>query len=113
MRSILIVAVALATLAVAPARAQLIGQPSGQGGAPPPLPNTSTAPPAVVPTAPGTPQYQDPALQLEGSASETQAPTSPYAPYSPSPRVRALNQLTRPPTAAGQGQAERPAGPLR
>jgi hypothetical protein len=113
MRSILIVAVALGMIVAAPARGQLIGQPSGQGGTPPPQPNVSTAPPLVVPTTPGTPQIQDPALQLEGSASESQSPTSPYAPYSPSPRVRALNQLTHPPTAAGQGQAERPAGPLR
>jgi len=118
MRRVLIVTTAIAVLVVLPARAQLVGQPSGQGGgAPPPTPYSSTIPP-TVPNTSGTPQSQDPLLQLQGSsselqgsASELQGSISPYSPspYSPSPRVRALNQLTRP----GAGQAERPEGPLR
>jgi hypothetical protein len=114
MRRVLIVTTAIVALVVSPAGAQLVGQPSGQGGAAPPLqPNVSTAPPTVQ-TTPGTSQSQDSTLQLEGSASEFRGgTTSPFSPYSPSPRVRALNQLTRPPVGADRGQAEHPAGPLR
>jgi hypothetical protein len=111
MRGILIVTTAIVAITVSSARAQLVGQPSGQGGAPPPTPNVSTTAPSIVPNTPGTSQSQDPLLlQLQGSSSEFQSSTSPY---SPSPRVRALNQLTRPSTSGDRGQAERPAGPLR
>ena len=108
MRCVLIVTTVIAVLMVLPARAQLVGQPSGQGGAAPPPPNVSTAPP-TVPNTSGSSQSLDSTLQLEGSSTEFQSST---APSSPSPRVRSLNQLTRPPSAVGQGP-ERPAGPLR
>jgi hypothetical protein len=112
MRHVLIVATAVTVFAVSPAAAQLVGQPSGQGGAPPPPPNVSTAPPTVQGT-PSTLQNQDTITlqQLEGSASESQ--TGSGSPYTPSPRVRALNQLTRPAIGGDRGQADRPAGPLR
>jgi hypothetical protein len=109
MRRAFIVTTAIAGLTVSPVRAQLVGQPSGQGGAPPPAPYVSTAPP-TVPQTPGTLQNQDSTLPLEGSSTELQGSTSPG---SPSPRVRALNQLTRPAVGGDRGQAERPAGPLR
>jgi hypothetical protein len=111
MRRVLIITTAIAVLVISPVRAQLVGQPSGQGGAPPPPPNVSTAPPTVQ-NSPGTFQNQDTTtLQLEGSASEFQGGST--SPYTPSPRVRALNQLTQPPIGGDRGQAERPAGPLR
>jgi hypothetical protein len=107
MRRLLIVTTAIAVLIVLPARAQLIGQPSGQGGAPPPAPYVSTAPPTVPNTA-GTSQNQDSTLQFEGSSSELQS-----SPTSPSPRVRELNQLRRSPVTGDRGQPDRPSGPLR
>jgi len=112
MRRVLIVTTAIAVLVVSPAGAQLVGQPSGQGGAAPIPPNVSSAPPTVQNT-PGAFQNQDTTttLQLEGSASEFQGGST--SPYTPSPRVRALNQLTRPPIGIDRGQADRPAGPLR
>jgi hypothetical protein len=105
------IATTAAFIIVSPAHAQLVGPPSGQGGTPPAAPNVSTAPPPILNT-PGASQSQDPALQLEGSSTEIQGPTSTLT---PSPRVRALNQLTTrpPPLTGGRGQAERPAGPLR
>jgi hypothetical protein len=110
MRRVLVVTM-IALLAASPATAQLVGQPSGQGGVPPPQPYVSTAPP-IVQGAPGTFQNQESTtLQLEGSASEVQGGST--SSYSPSPRVRALNQLTSPPVGADRGRAERPAGPLR
>jgi hypothetical protein len=108
MRRILFVTTAMAVLMVSSARAQLVGQPSGQGGAALPPPNVATAPP-TVPNTSGTSQSLDSTLPLEGSSTELQGSASPS---SPSPRVRSLNQLTRPPAAIGQGP-ERPAGPLR
>ena len=111
MRRVLIVTTAIAVLVVSPAGAQLVGEPSGQGGAAPTPPNVSSAPPTVQ-NSPGAFQNQDTTpLQLEGSASEFQGGST--SPYAPSPRVRALNQLTRPPIGGDRGQAERPAGPLR
>jgi hypothetical protein len=110
MRRALIATTAIAVLIVSPARAQLVGQPSGQGGAPPPAPYASTAPP-IVPNTSGTSQNPDSTLQLEGSSTELRGSTSSAS--SPSPRVRALNQLTRPSVGGDRGQAERPAGPLR
>jgi hypothetical protein len=106
MRRVFIVTTAIAILVVAPASAQLIGQPSGQGGAPPPPPNVSTVLPTAPSTTGGITQFQESTLPLEGSSAESSSGTSPY---SPSPRVRALNQLTRPQV----GGADRPAGPLR
>jgi hypothetical protein len=109
MQRILIAAFAIAVMVV-PAYAQLIGQPSGQGGVPSPPPNVSSLPPSV-PNTSVTPQLQDPALQLPSFSTEQQSLSRPDG--TPSPRVRALNSLTRSPTLGSQGQAERPAGPLR
>jgi len=109
--------VLIATLAgvviTLPAHAQLIGQPSGQGGAPPPPPSASSAPPLVPNTATGTSQFQDPALlAIPGGSSSQFGATSPQFGGAASPRTRSLNE-TRSPRLHDQGQAERPEGPLR
>ena len=85
------VIVAMIAVLSSPSHAQLIGQPSGQGGATPSSPVAPTTGSSVL-TTPGLTQYQ-----------ETTTPLPP-------PR---LNELARPPAAGGREQPEHPAGPLR
>src|SRR5437016_3338158 len=109
MRRLLIVTTMVAVSIASPALAQLVGQPSAQGGAAPPPPNVSTSGPIVPNTAPTT-QSQDllSVPQFEGSSSEAQGSGGRYT---PSARVRALNQLTRPALSGDRGQAAHPEGP--
>lgn len=85
----LILVAAAFAIVISPARAQLIGQPSGQGGAPPSSPAAPTTAPSVL-TTPSQSQYQ--------------GTTSPPA---------NLNNVVQPPALQGREQPEQPAGPLR
>jgi hypothetical protein len=112
MKRFLIAALAGAVI-VLPARAQLIGQPSAQGGAPPPQPNVSTTPPSVPNTSSGTSQFQNPnLLDIPGSSSSPFGANSSEFGGAASPRTRRLNEA-RSPQLRDRGQAERPEGPLR
>lgn len=86
-----LVIVAMVAVLSSPSRAQLIGQPSGQGGATPSSPVAPTTGSSVL-TTPGLTQYQ-----------ETTTPLPPAR----------LNELARPPASEGREQPEHPAGPLR
>ncbi len=111
MKRILIATLAGVAITV-PAYAQLVGQPSGQGGAPPPPPSASTAPPSVPNTSGGTSQFQDPALLTIPGLSSQFGPASSQFGGAASPRARTLNEA-RSPRLRDQGQVERPEGPLR
>jgi hypothetical protein len=82
----------VATVAVlsSPSRAQLISQPSGQGG--------------VAPSSPAAP--------TTGSSVLTTPGLTPYQSTTPLPPPQ-LNGLVRPPAPEGREQPERPTGPLR
>lgn len=90
MRLTLLVVTVIAFLS-SPSHAQLIGQPSGQGGVTPSSPVAPTTGSSVL-TTPGLTQYQSTTTPL------------------PPPR---LNELARPPATEGREQPEHPAGPLR
>ncbi len=89
MRLSLIIVATVAVLS-SPSRAQLIGQPSGQGG--------------VAPSSPAAP--------TTGSSVLTTPSLTPYQGATPLSAPQ-LNGLVRPPAPEGREQPERPVGPLR
>ena len=85
------VIVAMIAVLSSPSHAQLIGQPSGQGGTTPSSPVAPTTGSSVL-TTPGLTQYQGTTTPL------------------PPPR---LNELARPPPTGGREQPDQPPGPVR